>query len=604
MSIATQINRIKGNVADAYDACEAMGAALPVNQNSANLADTISHIAALSFEVVQSKPVENIKTNVIYLVPKADADTDNVYDEWIYVNGAWELIGSTAVDLSGYYTAEEVDDAINDAIDESVPDVSEKMDLAIDGYPDRFDNKGQMFYTDNTIGVKTSIAGAQSAYMQSYTTGYIDELIGINTPNVAGLQVDFANKVFTRLAGAVNRDPGLHFDQFPMYGGRRRCNVADDGTINAYYGDAGYTEDGSNGQVMVYQPVFWYKVVPLKLEKNADGLGFHIRKANYYVCGVPKAGFKRHPLFYDENGNAVEYVLLSAYEGSMYDASASAYVNDSVDEISYAAGDTLCSVAGKKPISGKLTGVGTKAQLETMASNRGSGWHLNTVKAESANQLLMLIELGTFNTQSVIGQGVVSCPNNDSYNCSCYTGATAALGNATGMAAETIYEAAGEETVCTVNGKLSVTYRGVENPWGNIWKHTNGINLWGDGTMGGGQVYIADDFNFNESKHDDNYRSAGFTLPNSNGYVSAFGYGDENYDWLFIPSECSGNSTLPVSDYSYASADLNEYRIAIFGGFWNNSAYAGNFCWNCNNNPGFRRYAAGGRLLYVPTAVV
>jgi hypothetical protein len=45
---------------------------------------------------------------------------------------------------------------------------------------------------------------------------------------------------------------GSDFDKFLMYGGRVRCNVADDGTINAFYGEESYKDDGSNGQVMVY----------------------------------------------------------------------------------------------------------------------------------------------------------------------------------------------------------------------------------------------------------------------------------------------------------------------------------------------------------------
>ena len=55
---------------------------------------------------------------------------------------------------------------------------------------------------------------------------------------------------------------GEDFNQFLMYGGRIKCNVADDGTINAFYGENGYTEDGSNGQVMIYQPKFYYRRVP------------------------------------------------------------------------------------------------------------------------------------------------------------------------------------------------------------------------------------------------------------------------------------------------------------------------------------------------------
>lgn len=426
--------------------------------------------------------------------------------------------------------------------------------------------------------------------------GYTDE-------DIVGLQVDFANKTFSRLAGAYGKTAGADFDSFPMFGGRRRCNVAPNGTINAYYGDAGYVEDGTNGQVMVYQPAFYYKVVPLELEKNTQSnIGYHLRKANYYVSSKPVFGFKRHPLFYDEQGNPVDYVFLSAYEGSMYDVSEEAYVNDSVDtSVSYGTGDLLCSVAGKKPISGKLTGVGSKAQFETMANNIGSGWHLNTIKAESANQLLMLIELGRFNTQAAIGQGVVSCPNNGSYNCSSYTGSTANLGNGTGQATETIAESAGTETVNTTSGKLSISYRGVENPWGNIWKHTNGINLWGDGHMGAGQVYIADDFSFNESKHDGNYKPTGFTISNANGYVSAFGYGDEDYDWLFMPSETTGNSSLPVGDNFWCTSNLNGYRIAPLGGLWYNGDNAGGFFWACYFTPGSRVYGIGGRLLYVPS---
>ena len=432
----------------------------------------------------------------------------------------------------------------------------------------------------------------------------IKAYIGYDDEDIAGICVDYQNKTFKRLAGACDKSAGTDFDSFPMFGGRKRCNVSDDGTIVAYYGDADYAEDGSNGQVMTYQPAFYYKVVPLVFDKNTDtGIGYHLRKANYYVSSKPKTGFKLHPAFYDENGNPVDYILLSAYEGSMWDDSADAYVNDNIDtSIAYAAGDLLCSVAGKKPISGLRTGMGTKANFEAMAKNRGIGWHLETIKATSANQLLMMIELGTMNTQTGIGQGVVSVSDNSSYNCSSLTGSTASLGNATGEATATINEIGGTETVYTTSGKLAVTYRGVENPWGNIWKHINGANIWGDSTMGGGQIYIANDFNFNESKHSDNYKAAGFTLANANGYISAMGYGGEDYDWLFFPSEAGGTSALPVGDYTSVSENLNGYHITQLGGKWNVGVSSGSFYWYCTNNVGYYSRTVGGRLLYVPAA--
>lgn len=448
--------------------------------------------------------------------------------------------------------------------------------------------------TDNLLGNKADKVDADD--VKAYI-GYTDD-------DIIGLCVDYENKTFKRLAGAVGLSSGSDFNKFTMYGGRRRCNVSDDGTITAYYGDEGYTEDGSNGQVMVFQPKFFYKVVPLKLEKNSDsGIGYHLRKANYYVSSKPKTGFKLHPAFYDENGNAINYILFSADEGSMYDVSAKAYVNDNVDKsITYEDGDLLCSVAGKKPISGFRQGIGTKVNLELMAQNRGAGWHLETIEATSANQLLMMVEFGIMSTQEGIGQGVVSITGNTAYNCSSLTGSTADLGNGTGQAKETVNEIGGTQTAYTESGKLAVSYRGMENPWGNISKHIQGINLWGDGSMCGGQPYIADDFNFSESKNTDNYKPVGFTLPNTNGYIKAMGYGSDEYDWLFMPSEIGGTSALPVGDYVYVASNLNGYRIAQSGGGCRSGDYAGGFYQIANGTVGDRSRGAGGRLLYVPTA--
>ena len=448
--------------------------------------------------------------------------------------------------------------------------------------------------TDNSLGEKADKADVDD----------VKAYIGYTDSDILGLQVDFENKTFKRLAGAVNLSQGADFNKFEMYGGRRRCNVSDDGTITAYCGDENYAEDGSNGQVMVFQPKFYYKVVPLKLEKNTDsGIGYHLRKVNYYVSSKPKTGFKLHPAFFDENGNAINYILFSANEGSMYDVSVKAYVNDNVDEsIAYEDGDLLCSVAGKKPISGLRKGIGTKSNLEQMAQNRGSGWHLETIEAVSANQLLMMIELAMMNSQTGIAQGVVSVSDNSSYNCASLTGSTADLGNATGQATETINEKGGVQTTETASGKVSVSYRGVENPWGNLWKHIQGINIWGDGTMCGGQPYVANNFAFNESKHSDNYEPVGFTLANASGFINAMGYGGENYDWLLMPSEIGGTNALPVGDYFYAESNLNGYRITRFGGCFNTSSQAGVFNWRGIDGVGYRSRVVGGRLVYVPTA--
>ena len=418
----------------------------------------------------------------------------------------------------------------------------------------------------------------------------------IETEDVLGITMDYKNKTCTRIAGAKNLTAGADFDKFSMYGGRKRCNVSDGGTINAYYGDEGYTEDGSNGQVMVYQPKFYYLVCPLEYDRQETGYGYHLRKANYYVSETQRAGFKLHPAFYDKNGNEVDYILMSAYEGCIYDTSANAYLKND-EQVADFNNDKFASIAGARPASG-LTQNLTRPNIEQMAKNRGEGWHSFGIKTASMEQLLMIVEMGMMNLQTAIGQGVVSITDNSSQSCASFTGST--IGNDTGEAVSS-KDYAG--TVQTASGKKSICYRGVENFWGNIWKFVYGVNIWGNGKMAGGMPYICSDFNYAESKNTDNYEGAGFTVTKSNGYISAIGYSTK-YDWLFMASECLGNSSLPVGDYTYITENLNGYRIARLGGAWTAGSVAGGFYWNLAAGVGVRHRSIGGRLVYVPTVTV
>ena len=426
--------------------------------------------------------------------------------------------------------------------------------------------------------------------------------LGITADDIVGIQVDYKNKTFKRLAGAANLTKGSDFDKFTMFGGRKRCNVADDGSIVAWYGDADYKEDGSMGQVMVYQPKFYYLVCPVEYDPIDTGIGYHLRKANYYVSEKPRAGFRLHPAFYDASGNEIDYFLTSAYEGSIYDASASAYLlND--EQVMNTGEDKFSSIAGARPASGSSQNL-TRPNIEAMAQNRGTNWHGDLIKQVSAEQMLMIIEMGMMNLQTAIAQGVISLPwTTGSDTTSSYaaaTGSTASLGNGTGRAEKTTTYEGGVAKEYTVDGKTSVCWRGKENFWGNIWKFVYGINIWGNGKMGGGQPYICSDFSFAESKNSGNYEPAGFTVTNTNGYISAMGYSTA-CDWLFIASECLGNSSLPVGDYTYITENLNGYRIALLGGHWNSWDGAGGFCWYLNNGVGNRGRNVGGRLVYIPT---
>lgn len=426
--------------------------------------------------------------------------------------------------------------------------------------------------------------------------------LGLTADDIVGVQVDYKNKTFKRLAGAVNLSKGADFDKFSMFGGRKRCNVADDGSIVAWYGDADYKEDGSMGQVMVYQPKFYYLVCPVEYDPIDTGIGYHLRKANYYVSEKPRAGFRLHPAFYDASGNEIDYILDSAFEGSIWDADGGdgngAYLmND--EQVMNTGTDKFCSIAGVKPASGLSQNL-TRPNVEALAQNRGIEWHGDLIKPVSARQMLMIIELGMMNTQTGVGYGVAGISDNSSYNCSSLTGSTSELGNGSGKATQTINTKGDTRTTETANERVAVSWRGTENPWGNIWKFVYGINIWGNGKMEGGQPYICTDFNFAESKNTGNYEAAGFTVTNANGYISAMGY-STTCDWLFIASECLGNSSLPVGDYTYITVNLNGYRIALLGGSWSAWAIAGGFFWSLSIGVGGRYRAIGGRLVLIPT---
>lgn len=428
----------------------------------------------------------------------------------------------------------------------------------------------------------------------------IQSYIGYTDADIYGVEVDFKNKKFTRLAGAVGKTPGDAFNGVKAFGGRRRCNVTDEGKVVAYFGDAGYSETGvltsaitkgegdnirtyaakTKVQVMVEQPKFYYKVVPLELEKIQGGKGFHMRKARYYVSDTMKAGFKLHPAFI-KDGKEKNFIYLSAYEGCTYDTSASAYKLNDAQDVDWT-DDVLASIANAKPTSGLTQSSATRNGFRTIAAKRGLGWSQETVQAATATELLFLIEYASFDMQSKIGAGVTTKTDDGATSMTEITGATTTLGNKSGQ-------------VINTNGYSVVAYRGEENPFGNIWKWIDGINVYNKNE---GSVYIAD-HGFKDDTNAAPYSDAGITICGSNGYVSAFAY-NEDFDWLFIASEVLGNSSLPVGDYFWQNKAYNGYTVAILGCRWSNGSNAGGFGWNVADASGYRSRAIGGRLLYVP----
>lgn len=130
----------------------------------AEISNMISAIPKFSIQVVQSLPSSGISTTTIYLTP-SDGGSGNSYSEYIYVNNTWELIGSTAVDLSDYYTKAQVN--------AMVTPVQSTTGITINGVGLQEATSGQPgLMTVAQVGqLATAVSNAQSALNGNVTGG-------------------------------------------------------------------------------------------------------------------------------------------------------------------------------------------------------------------------------------------------------------------------------------------------------------------------------------------------------------------------------------------------------------------------------------------------
>ena len=420
--------------------------------------------------------------------------------------------------------------------------------------------------------------------------------IGYTDDSIYGVEADWKNNRFVRLNGSVGKSGGSDYDNIKAFA-RRKCNITDTGVITAYYGDDGYTEtgktqksilvgettiqSGTRVQTMVEQNKFYYKVVPLELEKISDGIGYKMRKARYYLSDTPKDGFKVHPAF-KRNGVEYDRIYIGAYKASLYDTSEALYVLDDSASMDTAT-DKLASIAGAKPTSG-ITNNLTRANCRKMAGNIGTGWQIIDFTIACMNAYLFLVEYAKMNAQEVLGNGVSSISDDGSSCLAAITGGTANIGNGSGMAAGT-------------NGQVSIIYRGMEDPFGSIWEFVDGLNIEAKGKNIG---YWAN-HSFADDTANAPYQSLGFTIAKTNGYISAFGW-SEDCDWAFIAAETAGDSSKPVGDYQWQNATYNGWFIALLGGSWSSGSNCGLCYWGVDYASSNRNRHIGSRLVYIPLA--
>ena len=149
----------------------------------------VNAIKALDIEVVATLPTTDISTTTIYLVPKSQSQTQNVYDEYLYINNAWELIGSTAIDLSNYYTKTQTDDLLADKQDEltfdAIPTASSNNPVTSDGIKTAIDAVNNKLYS-SIAGVAQNNKGSMELYSKNLntitTSGFYNAMTCTNAP--------------------------------------------------------------------------------------------------------------------------------------------------------------------------------------------------------------------------------------------------------------------------------------------------------------------------------------------------------------------------------------------------------------------------------------
>ena len=380
----------------------------------------------------------------------------------------------------------------------------------------------------------------------------------------------------------------------------RRCILKDDGTVNYYLhandstkrdNGAAANLDGSDGQYMVELPDMY-----VRFETDGD-------KSRCLMSEHPLPGFT---LWGKDYVSAVEATVQRSTN------KLAAVVNTTTD---YRGGgntaawdDTYRSELGRPATSISLT------NFRTYARNRGSvNWNCNTYHIHRKLWWLFAVEYGTFNSQKAfnaeldvnnhrqggLGAGVTTINSSkwnafNSYNPFVPCGHTNPLGNHTGVVDYTMPE----EYDSTTTVVSVPSYRGVENPFGHIWKWTDGCKCLIQSEADGGKslFYVCDDVSGFTSSGITNYELRG-ELPRMEGYVKAICLGEHGE---IMPSAVGGGSITYFCDYFYTSIPASgvSERGVLFGGDANYGAHAGFVCADTYNAASDANANIGSRLCY------
>lgn len=388
----------------------------------------------------------------------------------------------------------------------------------------------------------------------------------------------------------------------PIQNKMRGCTLADDGTVNHYFKDdwsanedgTPIKKDGSDGMVMIEIPEFYVKCQ----SKN----------------GIDSMSISEYAL---DGYTLVKKQYVSAYEATVdrtkSDTLKLASVVNTTANFRGGNNNAERDEAENTQLGMPLTST-TRANFRKYARNRATGtkWNMLDFFATNTIWLLYTIEYANWNSQLAfnaaltndgfkqggLGNGVTNVTGTDwnifnNYYPFIPCGTSDSLGNGTGEVEYTLPSTFKPNNVVKVKVPR---YRGIENPFGHLWKNVDGVifDIKTDSDGGTSTIYLAK----TEADYGDTV-TEGFSelgqLPRKGGAIS------DTYLGTFLPSAVTGaSSTTGRCDNFETSITDSSLRTLLYGGGAYNSTNAGlGYCYS--GSVVSNSYAnRGSRLVYRP----
>lgn len=383
--------------------------------------------------------------------------------------------------------------------------------------------------------------------------------------------------------------------ELPVQSKMRRCLLDRDGGVKEYL-DNELSWGGSylDYAVMTEIPEHWYK------------LYFNGTKFRKMLSEIPLPGYKHVDKFY-----------ISTYEARMYrtdnllcSAAGASKLSDP-NSTNFRGGDntaewddTYRSLLGR-PVTNL-----TRDQFRQAARKRGSGWEMYTYNAHKTLFWLFAVEYATLDSQKPfnaqkdangfaqggLGPGPTQMKDWTNFNNAnplIPCGYTNEFGNGSGEKAYVVKNASGG-THATL---MANRYRGIENPFGHIWKYTDGANIQvTTGDAGLSILWTTDDpSNFSDTSYT-GYDKKG-NICRTNGYAKKMLLGE---DGDIVAKEVGGSSSTYWCDYYYTYTSANRMQVVLVGGNAVNGSYAGLAYVHTFNAPSGASRDLGSRLCFFP----